>query len=73
MSPDVTSFVDVAQGLGEPRTLVSILSHDVFCTFMCVSGVFSFCLLMFLCMHLSVDNNGEIGDDNGEMVKYGMC
>ena len=36
MSLDVTSFVDVAQGLGEPRTLVSFLCHDVFCTVMCL-------------------------------------
>ena len=41
MSPDVTSFVDVAQGLGEPRTLVSFLCRDVILHFY-VFEVFSF-------------------------------
>ena len=34
---------------------------------------FPFCPLMILCMHLSVDSNSEIGDDNGKMVNYEMC
>ena len=46
MSRAVTSFVDVAQGLGEPRTLV--LCHDVLCAF----EVFTFCSLIIF-MHVS--------------------
>ena len=67
MSLDVTSFVDVAQGLGERRKLV--LCHVLLCAF----EVFLFCSLMILCMYLSLNNNGGIDDDNGEMVRYKLC
>ena len=63
---EVTSFVDVAQGSGEPRTLLSFLCHDVLCAF----EVFSFCSLMIFMHVSSLDNNGEIDDDNDEMVRY---
>ena len=64
------SFVDVAQGLGEPRTLVSIIVSWLCSILLCVWSIFISMILMHV---LLLDNNGKIGDDNGDMVNYEIC
>ena len=54
-------LVDVAHGLGEPRTLVSLLyALDVFCDF-----VFSCCLLSLFFLN-KVDNSGGVWYDGSK-------
>ena len=62
------SLVDVAEGLGEPRTLVPILCHDCVLYFY----VFEVFFIVMILMHVSFAC-GEIGNDIDEMVKYEMC
>ena len=64
------SFVDVAQGLGEPRTLVSIFVAWLCSVLLCVCSIFISMILMHV---LLLDNNGKIGDDNGDKVNYEIC
>jgi len=72
MSLEVTSFVDVAQGSGEPLTLLSffcVMMYDV----LYVLWSILFCSVMIF-MHVSLlDNIGETDDDNDENGRYELC